>query len=56
MTSIHPYTCPSLKLLKKLTMRVEKCKPLRVVGSAETTPGILLPFIVKKLVILHLKN
>jgi hypothetical protein len=37
-------------------MRVEKCKPLRVVGSTETTPGILLPFIVKKFVILRLKN
>ena len=46
MQSIHTYICPSLKLFKKLTMRVEKCNPLRVVGSAETTPGILLTFTV----------
>jgi hypothetical protein len=56
MASIHPYICPSLKLFKKLKMTVEKCNPLRVVSSAETTPGILLPFIFKKLVILRLKN
>jgi hypothetical protein len=56
MASIHPYICPSLKLFKKLTMRVEKCILLRVVGSAKTAPGILLPFTVKKLVTLRLKN
>jgi len=45
---IHPpHIRPPLKLFKKLTMKVEKCNPLRGVGSAETTPGILLPFIVK---------
>jgi hypothetical protein len=48
MASTHTFICPSLKLFKKLTMKVEKCNPLKVVDSAEATPGILLPFQVKK--------
>jgi len=55
----HPSTHTFVLLssyLKILTMRVKKCNPLRVVSRTETALGILMSFIVKKLVILCLKN